>query len=330
MAQKTATQPKRRRLGVDADAGEAAAPRHDADPPLRGEGGGELRARQDRRLPPPLDRRGGGRRRRHRRRCAPTTTRSRPTASTGTAWPRARTPGARWPSCSAGATASARARAARCTCSTRATNFLGGHAIVGAHLPLAAGVGVRDQVPGRRPGHRVLLRRRRGARGRVPRGAEPRRAVEAARDLRLREQPLRHGHLAGARARARPRSGSSGRRYNMPCEPVDGMDVLAVREVDRRARWRARATDKTPGLIEARTYRFRGHSMRDPAGAVYRTKEEVEREKLRDPIVLFRERALDGGRAHRGRRAARSRRTSTTSSTRRSPSPTPRRSRPLE
>jgi pyruvate dehydrogenase E1 component alpha subunit len=53
--------------------------------------------------------------------------------------------------------------------------------------------------------------------------------------------------------------------------------------------------DKTPTLLEARTYRFRGHSMRDPAGAVYRTKEEVEREKLRDPILLFRDRALKAG-----------------------------------
>jgi pyruvate dehydrogenase E1 component subunit alpha len=61
-----------------------------------------------------------------------------------------------------------------------------------------------------------------------------------------------------------------------------------------RAVARAR-TDKMPALIEARTYRFRGHSMRDPAGAVYRTKEEVEREKLRDPILLFRERATKAG-----------------------------------
>jgi pyruvate dehydrogenase E1 component alpha subunit len=82
-----------------------------------------------------------------------------------------------------------------------------------------------------------------------------------------------------------------GRAYNMACEPVDGMDVLAVREVVGRAVERAR-TDKSPSLIEARTYRFRGHSMRDPAGAVYRTKEEVEREKLRDPIALFRDRVL--------------------------------------
>jgi len=61
-----------------------------------------------------------------------------------------------------------------------------------------------------------------------------------------------------------------------------------------RAVARARK-EKTPSLIEADTYRFRGHSMRDPAGAVYRTKEEVEREKLRDPIVLFREKVVSAG-----------------------------------
>ena len=85
-----------------------------------------------------------------------------------------------------------------------------------------------------------------------------------------------------------------GRAYNMPSEPVDGMDVLAIREAVGRAVARARQ-DKTPSLIEARTYRFRGHSMRDPAGAVYRTKEEVEREKLRDPIALFRDRVVREG-----------------------------------
>src|SRR5256885_12522768 len=72
------------------------------------------------------------------------------------------------------------------------------------------------------------------------------------------------------------------------------MDVMAVRDAVGRAVERARR-DKTPTLLEARTYRFRGHSMRDPAGAVYRTKEEVEREKLRDPILLFRDRALKAG-----------------------------------
>jgi pyruvate dehydrogenase E1 component alpha subunit len=85
-----------------------------------------------------------------------------------------------------------------------------------------------------------------------------------------------------------------GRAYNMACEAVDGMDVLAIREVVGRAVERARK-DRSPSLIEAQTYRFRGHSMRDPAGAVYRTKEEVEREKLRDPIALFRDRVIGEG-----------------------------------
>jgi pyruvate dehydrogenase E1 component alpha subunit len=82
--------------------------------------------------------------------------------------------------------------------------------------------------------------------------------------------------------------------YGIPGEAVDGMDVLAVRDTIGRAVERARR-DKTPTLVEARTYRFRGHSMRDPAGSVYRTKEEVEREKLRDPISLFSDRCLKEG-----------------------------------
>src|SRR5256885_15020654 len=72
------------------------------------------------------------------------------------------------------------------------------------------------------------------------------------------------------------------------------MDVMAVRDAVGRAVERARR-DKTPALLEVRTYRFRGHSMRDPAGAIYRTKEEVEREKQRDPIMLFSERCLKDG-----------------------------------
>jgi len=85
-----------------------------------------------------------------------------------------------------------------------------------------------------------------------------------------------------------------GRAYNMACEPVDGMDVMALREVIGHAVERARK-DKSPTLVEARTYRFRGHSMRDPAGAVYRTKEEVEQEKLRDPISGFRDQLVREG-----------------------------------
>jgi pyruvate dehydrogenase E1 component alpha subunit len=67
---------------------------------------------------------------------------------------------------------------------------------------------------------------------------------------------------------------------------VDGMDVLAMYEAVSEAVERARKDD-LPTLIEARTYRFMGHSMSDPAHGVYRTKEELTEHRQRDPIKRF-------------------------------------------
>jgi pyruvate dehydrogenase E1 component alpha subunit len=74
--------------------------------------------------------------------------------------------------------------------------------------------------------------------------------------------------------------------YDMPAAVADGMDVLNMRKVVKEAVDRARA-EKTPTLIEARCYRFMGHSMSDPVHGVYRTKEEVEEHKEMDPIRRF-------------------------------------------
>jgi pyruvate dehydrogenase E1 component alpha subunit len=74
--------------------------------------------------------------------------------------------------------------------------------------------------------------------------------------------------------------------YDMASETVDGMDVLAVRETVSRAVTLARA-EHLPTLIEARCYRFMGHSMSDPVHGHYRTKEEVEEQKLKDPIRSY-------------------------------------------
>ena len=172
----------------------------------------------------------------------------------------------------------------------KAVNFLGGHAIVGAHLPIAAGVGFAIKYRG---GDQVIVCY--FGDGAVPEG-EFHESMNLAALWKLPVIFLCENNryamgTALERALAETEIWKFGRAYNMPGETVDGMDVLAVRDVVAQAVARARA-DGTPSLIEARTYRFRGHSMRDPAGAVYRTKEEVEREKLRDPIVLFRERAL--------------------------------------
>jgi len=71
--------------------------------------------------------------------------------------------------------------------------------------------------------------------------------------------------------------------YNMARTWVDGMNVLAVRETVRAAVARARL-NYAPTLIEARTYRFMGHSMSDPSHGHYRTKSEVEEQRRHDPI----------------------------------------------
>jgi len=175
----------------------------------------------------------------------------------------------------------------------KSTNFLGGHAIVGAHLPLAAGVGFKIKYE---EGDQVIVCY--FGDGAVPEGE----FHEALNLSALWKLPViwlceNNRYAMGTsleRALAQPEIWKFGQTYGIPSEAVDGMDVLAIREASVRAVERARR-EKIPSLIEARTYRFRGHSMRDPAGAVYRTKEEVEREKLRDPILLFRDRAMKAG-----------------------------------
>lgn len=74
--------------------------------------------------------------------------------------------------------------------------------------------------------------------------------------------------------------------YDIPGVACDGLDTLATFECVKQAVDRARAGEG-PTLIEARTYRFRGHSMSDPA--VYRTREEVEEERKKDPIPKMRD-----------------------------------------
>jgi pyruvate dehydrogenase E1 component alpha subunit len=175
----------------------------------------------------------------------------------------------------------------------RSVNFLGGHAIVASHLPLAAGVGFAIKYQG---GDQVILCY--FGDGAVPEGE----FHEAMNLSGLWKLPVvwiceNNRYAMGTsveRALAQTEIWKFGQNYGIPGETVDGMDVLAVREVVGRAVERARR-EKAPTLVEARTYRFRGHSMRDPAGAVYRTREEVEREKLRDPIVLFRDRVQAAG-----------------------------------
>src|SRR2546430_1540532 len=80
--------------------------------------------------------------------------------------------------------------------------------------------------------------------------------------------------------------------YGVPGERIDGMDVMAVREAVSE-HIRIAREDRRPTLVEAFTYRFRGHSAADPE--VYRTKDEVEEWRAKDPIETFAARAVAAG-----------------------------------
>jgi pyruvate dehydrogenase E1 component alpha subunit len=82
--------------------------------------------------------------------------------------------------------------------------------------------------------------------------------------------------------------------YDMANEVVDGQDVLIMNAAMERAVQRAR-NEKLPTLLEVRTYRFMGHSMSDPIHGHYRTREEVEDQRKRDPIAVWSQRLIVDG-----------------------------------
>jgi pyruvate dehydrogenase E1 component alpha subunit len=92
------------------------------------------------------------------------------------------------------------------------------------------------------------------------------------------------------RASAQPDFSKRGISFNIPGEQVDGMDVRAVKEAGEHALAWARG-GKGPFILEMKTYRYRGHSMSDPAK--YRSKEEVQRMRdEQDPIERVRQRLI--------------------------------------
>ncbi len=83
-----------------------------------------------------------------------------------------------------------------------------------------------------------------------------------------------------------------GSAFDMPSEPVDGMDVIAVHEAFLKAAAHIRS-GKGPYFLEINTYRYRGHSVSDPAK--YRSKEELEDYKELDPVLLIQEKLVKEG-----------------------------------
>jgi pyruvate dehydrogenase E1 component alpha subunit len=169
--------------------------------------------------------------------------------------------------------------------------FYGGHAIVGAGLPIAVGLALAD----------ALLKRTRVTAcffgdGAVAEG-EFHESLNLAElwkvpALFLCENNLYAMGTALDRSEADTDLCEKARGYKVPARSVDGMDVVAVMEATAQAVAEARAGGG-PQFIEYRTYRFRPHSMFD--AELYRSKDEVERWKQRGPIVTFIPRLKEAG-----------------------------------
>jgi pyruvate dehydrogenase E1 component alpha subunit len=170
----------------------------------------------------------------------------------------------------------------------KSLGFLGGHGIVGGHIPIAAGVGFAIKYRG---GDQVIVCFMGEAA--VNNGA----FHEALNMAALWKLPClfviennRYGMgTAVERASAIHDIYKRGASYDMPRDVVDGQDVFAVRAAAQAAIARAR-TESVPTLLEIRTYRFMGHSMSDAVSGTYRTKEELDQYLKRDPISLLRAR----------------------------------------
>jgi pyruvate dehydrogenase E1 component subunit alpha len=161
--------------------------------------------------------------------------------------------------------------------------FLGGYGIVGGNLPLAAGVALASDYRG--DDAVTLCMFGDGASNQGTFGETMNLAALWKLPVVFLVVNNQYGMgTALSRHSAVTDLSKKAECLGVPGERVDGMDVLAVRECVAEHVRQARE-ERRPTLIEALTYRFRGHSAADPE--VYRTKEEVQQWRERDPILLY-------------------------------------------
>jgi pyruvate dehydrogenase E1 component alpha subunit len=163
-------------------------------------------------------------------------------------------------------------------------NMWGGHAIVGGHLPIAAGLALGDQYAGN---DNVTICMFGDGATNIGYFHE---ALNLAKTWNLRVLWVCENNQYGMgtaveRASAVDEIRQKAEGYGMKNERVDGMDVMKVYEATQKAIQYIRETGH-PYLLEAVTYRFRGHSMGDPER--YRKQEEVKKWQENDPIGIFR------------------------------------------
>jgi pyruvate dehydrogenase E1 component alpha subunit len=169
--------------------------------------------------------------------------------------------------------------------------FLGGYGIVGGNLPLAAGVGLAADYT--ETEDVVLCMFGDGASNQGTFGETMN--LVALWDLPVVFMVINNQFGMGTaleRHSAVTDLSKKAEGYGVPGSRCDGMDVLDVHACVSAALQKARE-DRQPQLVEAVTYRFRGHSMADPEE--YRSKEEVEEWRRRDPVNTFRERLEQEG-----------------------------------
>lgn len=172
-------------------------------------------------------------------------------------------------------------------------NFYGGHGIVGAQIPLGTGIAFAHKY---RDNKNVCLAYT--GDGAMNQGQ----VYEAFNMAALWKLPViyvveNNKYGMGTSVERASASGANlhdrGRAYGIPGVEVDGMDVMAVREAGLKAVEHCRA-GKGPFILEMKTYRYRGHSMSDPAK--YRSKDEVNRMRQQhDPIDHVKAMLIDGG-----------------------------------
>ena len=175
----------------------------------------------------------------------------------------------------------------------RNLNFLGGHGIVGGHVPLATGVGFAIKYRG---GDQCIVCFMGEAA--VNNGA----FHESLNMAGLWKLPViyviennKYGMgTAESRASSIQHMYKRGDTYSIANAEVDGQDVFAVRDALADAIERAR-TNYESTLLEIRTYRFMGHSMSDAVSGTYRTKAELEEYMKRDPITLLKNKMKTAG-----------------------------------
>ena len=164
-------------------------------------------------------------------------------------------------------------------------NFYGGHGIVGGQIPLGAGIAFAEKYKGTKNVNICYM-----GDGAVRQGA----LNETFNMAMLWKLPVificeNNGYAMGTSVERTTNMTDIykiGLGFDMPCAPVDGMNPGAVHNAMDEAIQRAR-NGEGPTFLEMRTYRYRGHSMSDPAK--YRTKEELEEYKAQDPIDQVRE-----------------------------------------